>query len=211
MATLILQKREFERLIGYVVSALALLALFAVLFWSATGFAQTAVPSAPAPEAVPVSWLALVVAVLGAVLAWYSKSVRPTVDGKLTSIAADTTKPKLERTAAQVALDLEPLVLSAAGHVADDVEADGSDLHKLATDAGTDLIGTLDTGLLAEATKYFGDAGGSILNFVIGAIKNRVQATQTATVQAAAAAGAAAGTAAGATGAAAVKAINAGV
>lgn len=198
-----------ETILARVLAAMAAGVTCAVLFFAFNAFAQTATPAAAAPaESVSVAWLALGVAVLAAVLSWYRKVIEPKVDARLVAVAADTTKSKLERTAAQVALDFEPLVLSAAGHVSDDVAADGSDLHKLSTDAATDLVGTLDTALVSEASKYFGDAGGSLVNFFVGLIKNKVQATQAATVQAAAVAGATAAAAASATGAAAITAIN---
>lgn len=73
MAALILQKRELERLIVYVVSALAVVALFAVLFWSSKGFAQAAAAAtATTAQPLPV-WASLLQQLgpwlIGAVLA----------------------------------------------------------------------------------------------------------------------------------------------
>lgn len=185
------------------------LAVLLAFGWSALAFAQAAAPVTPAPvESVSVSWLALVVAVLAAVLAWYRKSLEPKVDAKLIAVAADATKSKLERTAAQVALDLEPLVISAAGHVGDDVAADGSDLHKLSTDAAGDLVDGLSDAAKTEASKYFGSAGGELVDFLSGLIKSKVQSMQTSKVQAAVVAGAAAAAAVD-SGQKAVAAINA--
>lgn len=184
----------------------AALAVAFVVFFAVQAFAQAgdATGAAPVPvvtapmQLVPVSapasavsgeaWLGLLFAVLAAGLGWYQRYLQAPVHAKLDQIRGAAPNPVV-RTLAAVAEDLEPLIISAAGHVTHDVQtaADGTDVHQLATMAAGDLVDGLETTLKIEASKYFGSAGGGLVEFVVGAIKSKVQTATAAGASAAAA------------------------
>lgn len=151
--------------------------------------------SAPSSSSAGV-WLSLVSTLAVALLGWYQSRGTKLTHAKLDAVIADPTVGKGARTAATVFEDLEPLLLSAAGHVAHDVDASNGDLHELATSAGQDIFAGLTDAAKQEATTYLGAAGGGLVDFFAGFIKREVQGLQASKVTAAAAAGAVAAAAA---------------
>jgi hypothetical protein len=157
---------------------------------------SSATVSAPSSSSVS-TWLSLVTALAVGLLTWYQRQGTKVTHAKLDAVIADPTTSAPVRTAAQVYEDIEPMLLSAAGHVAHDMDqGDGADLHDLATTAGQDIFAGLSDAAKAEATKYLGAAGGGLVDFFAGVIKHQVAGLQAAKVTAAAAAGAAAAVAA---------------
>lgn len=213
------RRLRFERSLAAVAGVLLSLAVIAGLllfFFASTASAQPLVAPAPVDaQAVTItlpsgSWLVLVMGLIGTVIVWYQRYLQQGVHAKLDALANDPTKSGVVRTAAHVAEDLEPMLVAAAGSVAHTVQTDPSaDLHTEASDAANSLLASMQGSLKDEASKYFGSAGGGLVDFITNVLKAKVLSMQTAKVQAATTAGAVAAVAAAATPAAAVKAINA--
>ncbi len=170
-------------------------ALVAALGVGVLAYAQagdTAPPSSSAQIATqPPSTLvvSLALALLGAALAWYQKTLQGKTHDKLEAVAKDPAQSGIVRTLADLADDLEPVVASAVGHILGDFSTGataGQAFGDVTKTAAADLVNDLGAGLKGEATKFFGSAGGAFVDFIDGLIKAKLHDAQAAGVEAAA-------------------------
>lgn len=193
------RNRRQLQLLKSIAYTLATLAIAAVVFWAASGFAQVVGATPPGPmvevPAAPSLFAQLnithVLEGIGlAVLVWIYKDLNPFIKAKLAGVQGDPKASPVAHTAASIGLVIDSLVESAAGHALPDIQAAvaaGKDPQEVFSGAAADLVDGLGSSVKTAASQYLGTAGGAFVDYIEGLIKSKVQAAQAAGAVAAAA------------------------